>query len=86
MQDALFSAGLPKLVIDQNDIAGSWEQFKLEFFMTLQLKVYCTGNSGIFVRDNEVELWFLLKPWVACTNARFERFIPNVNFRPANCF
>ena len=51
MQDALFSAGLPKLVIDQNDIAGSWEQFKLEFSKTLQLKVYCAGKKKVTVKD-----------------------------------
>ena len=51
MQDAIFSAGLPKLVIDQNDIAGSWEQFKLEFSKTLQLKVYCAGKKKVTVKD-----------------------------------
>ena len=40
MQDALFSAGLLKLAIDQNDIAGSRGQSKLKYSkMRQQFKV-----------------------------------------------
>ena len=51
MQDALFSAGLLQLVTNQNGIACSWEQFKLEFSKTLQSKVYCAGKKKITVKD-----------------------------------
>ena len=52
MQDgALFSAGIPKLFIDQSDIAGSSEQFKLEFSNTLQLRVHCPVKKKVTVKD-----------------------------------
>ena len=55
IQDAMFSSGLPKLVIDHSDIAGSWEQFRLDFSKTLQLKVYCAGKKTVKIKNSSDE-------------------------------
>ena len=48
------------------------------------VSVFLEKTTGTFVRDNKVELWFLLECQAMCTIGQFWLFIPYVNFRPAN--